>query len=339
MKRRNLILLLGGTGSAALSTGTGAFSSASADRSVEVSVVEDESAYVGYEALPEVEEDEEQGGGGQDKKSITVEDGDRVTLLRVANRFPENSGIGIVGIDFVDNKDLFSDLAVELSTDDEYEQMGDSEVRRGPFEDGGPVRDEYAFGPGEYAYVTAVVHRDPAEYDIESAAEYDIEITVRVRGTKDTGVSASIFGDTRAFKLRIEADDDGGTATVSGVEFRSGNSGVVLNTQQGNNGPGAASAGGNSSTEITASAYYEDGGDVNKTGEVSVLADEEIKLKDFDDSLDNGKRIVGIEVKGISGVFDRGQTSASGNSDNYSGTTNGTVDLQDASFYEQFVDD
>ncbi|TKX85358.1 hypothetical protein EXE43_14040 [Halorubrum sp. SS5] len=332
MKRRNLILLLGGTGSAALSTGTGAFSSASADRSVEVSVVEDENAYVGYMALPEVEEDEEQSDDDEEKKSITVKDGDRVALLRVANRFPENSGIGIVGIDFADNGNLFSDLAVELSTDDEYEQMGDSEVRDGPYKKGGPVPDDHAFGPGEYAYVMADVHGPPDEYEIE--------LTVRVRGTEDTGVSASIFGDTRAFKLRIEADDDdGGTVSVSGVEFKSGNSGVVLNTQQGDNSPGTASAGGNSSTEITASAYYEDGGDVKKTGEASVLADEKIKLKDFDDSLDNGKRIVGIEVKGISGVFDRGQTPAPGNSDNNNGTVNGTVELQDASFYEQFVDD
>ncbi|MGM0448403.1 MAG: hypothetical protein ACQERM_09170, partial [Methanobacteriota archaeon] len=123
MKRRNLILLLGGTGSAALGTGTGAFSSASADRSVEVSVVEDENAYVGYMALPEVEELSDD--DAEDKKSITVEDGDRVTLLRVANRFPDDSGIGIVGIDFADHDGLFSDLRIELSTDDEYEQMGD----------------------------------------------------------------------------------------------------------------------------------------------------------------------------------------------------------------------
>ena len=208
MKRRTLILLLGGGGSAALSTGTGAFSSASADRSVEVSVVEDENAYVGYMALPEVEELSDD--DGKEKKSITVEDGDRVTLLRVANRFPENSGIGIVGIDFAGNKDLFSDLAVELSTDDEYEQMGDSEVRRGPYEDGGPVHDEYAFGPGEYAYVTADVHGPPDEYEIE--------ITVRVRGTKNTGVSASIFGDTRAFELHV-VDPQPNAADINNVIF------------------------------------------------------------------------------------------------------------------------
>ena len=331
MKRRNLILLLGGTGSAALSTGTGAFSSASADRSVEVSVVEDESAYVGYMALPEVVEDEgDDGDDGDEQKSITVEDGERVTLLKIENRFPGDSGIGVVGIDFADDDHLFSDLAVELSDDDEYEQMEDSEVRRGPYKKGGPVPDDHAFGPGECAYVMADVHGDPTEYHIE--------ITIRVRGTEDTGVSASIFGDTRAFKLRIEADNDNGTATVSGVEFKSGNSGVVLNTQQGDTSPGTASAGGNSSTEITASAYYEDSGEVKKTDEAEVSADKKIKLKDFDDSLDNGKRIVGIEVKGISGVFDRGQTSASGDSDNYSGTTDGTLDLQDASFYEDFVD-
>ena len=327
MKRRNLILLLGGTGSAALGTGTGAFSSASADRSVEVSVVEDENAYVGYKALPEVAEQTDD----DEKKSITVEDGDRVKLLKIENRFPDDSGIAVVGIDFADDDHLFSGLAVDLSDDDEYEQMEDSEVRDGPYKKGGPVPDDHAFGPGEYAYVTADVHGPPDEYEIE--------ITVRVRGTKDTGVSASIFGDTRAFKLRIEADDDSGTTTVSGVEFKSGNSGVVLNTQQGDSSPETASAGDNSSTEITASAYYEDGGEVKKTDEAEVSADKKIKLKDFDDSLDNGKRIVGIEVKEISGVFDRGQTSASGDSDNYSGTTDGTVKLEDASFYEQFVDD
>jgi hypothetical protein len=210
MKRRNLILLLGGTGSAALSTGTGAFSSASADRSVEVSVVEDENAYVGYMALPEVEEDEEQGGGGQDKKSMTVEDGDRVTLLRVANRFPENSGIGIVGIEFADNEDLFTNLAVELSADDEYEQMADNQVRSGPYEAGGPVPDEHAFGPGDYASVTADVHGEPGPYDIE--------ITIRVRGTEDTGVSASIFGDTRVFELHL-TDPQPNAADINNVIF------------------------------------------------------------------------------------------------------------------------
>lgn len=48
MKRRNLILLLGGASSGAMSVGTGAFSSMEAERGVEVSVVDDDRALVGY---------------------------------------------------------------------------------------------------------------------------------------------------------------------------------------------------------------------------------------------------------------------------------------------------
>ena len=47
MKRRTLILLLGGASSGAMSVGTGAFSSVSAEREVSVNVVEDENAYLG----------------------------------------------------------------------------------------------------------------------------------------------------------------------------------------------------------------------------------------------------------------------------------------------------
>ena len=49
MKRRHLILLLGGASSGAMSVGTGAFSSVEADRGVAVNVVDDESAYLGLE--------------------------------------------------------------------------------------------------------------------------------------------------------------------------------------------------------------------------------------------------------------------------------------------------
>jgi hypothetical protein len=49
MKRRHLILLLGGVSSGAMSVGTGAFSSVEADRGVSVNVVDDEDAYLGLE--------------------------------------------------------------------------------------------------------------------------------------------------------------------------------------------------------------------------------------------------------------------------------------------------
>lgn len=49
MKRRTLILLLGGASSGAMSVGTGAFSSVEAERGVAVNVVEDENAYLGLD--------------------------------------------------------------------------------------------------------------------------------------------------------------------------------------------------------------------------------------------------------------------------------------------------
>jgi len=45
MKRRELILLLGGASSGAMSVGTGAFSSVEAERDVEEDVVDDENAF------------------------------------------------------------------------------------------------------------------------------------------------------------------------------------------------------------------------------------------------------------------------------------------------------
>ena len=54
MKRRNLILLLGGASSGAMSVGTGAFSSVEAERGVKVSVVEDDEAYLGLDPVEEI---------------------------------------------------------------------------------------------------------------------------------------------------------------------------------------------------------------------------------------------------------------------------------------------
>ena len=335
MKRRNFILLLGGTGSAALGTGTGAFSSASADRSVEVSVVEDGSAYVGYEALPDAGEaggDAGDAGDESDEKSMTVENGERVRLVQVTNRFPGDAGIGVVGVDFGGSGHLFSDLEVERSDDGGYEQMTDREVRRGPFERGGPVDPENAFTPGEYADVTAVVDGDPKVYET-------IEVTVQVRGTAEAGLSAKIFGDTRAFSLTVEEADADGASDVSGVAFGPGKSGVVIEMNESDTDLGAASTESDESEgRIDATVYYEDG-DVVRSARAAVPANEELKAKRFDDSLSNGKRIVGVAVDGIDGVFAREQTSAPGNSENNNGSVSETVPPGEASFSDDLVDD
>lgn len=49
MKRRKFILLLGGTSAGALTVGSGTFSSAAAERGVNISIVPDNQAFVGYE--------------------------------------------------------------------------------------------------------------------------------------------------------------------------------------------------------------------------------------------------------------------------------------------------
>jgi hypothetical protein len=86
MKRRNLILLLGGTGSAALSTGTGAFSSMEAERGVEVNVVDDDVAYVGY---------------SESDKTIpsNLKNDGSLHLVTITNRFSEEIRITDVSID------------------------------------------------------------------------------------------------------------------------------------------------------------------------------------------------------------------------------------------------
>ena len=75
MKRRHFILMLGGASSGALSIGTGAFSSAQMERGVNVSVVDDDRAFVGYESESRVIPDD-------------LED-DRVTLVTVKNQFAQ----------------------------------------------------------------------------------------------------------------------------------------------------------------------------------------------------------------------------------------------------------
>ena len=77
MKRRNLILLLGGASSGALSVGTGAFSGVEADRDVEVNVVKDEKAYLGLKNLTENED-------GDDE---IVPSGTKTEAVRISNRF------------------------------------------------------------------------------------------------------------------------------------------------------------------------------------------------------------------------------------------------------------
>ena len=85
MKRRKFILLLGGTSAGALTVGSGAFSSGAAKRSINVGVVPDDHAYVGYEIQ-----------GDSNPPEIVVTAGEYEELVRGKNRFPEDTEIETV---------------------------------------------------------------------------------------------------------------------------------------------------------------------------------------------------------------------------------------------------
>ena len=76
MKRRQLILMLGGSSAGAMTIGSGAFSSAQMERGVNVSVVEDDKALVGYRSEKRVLPEDLDGDG-------------RVPLVVVTNQFAQ----------------------------------------------------------------------------------------------------------------------------------------------------------------------------------------------------------------------------------------------------------
>ena len=180
MRRRNLILLLGGASSGAMSVGTGAFSSMEAERGVEVNVVEDDEAFVGYETPEENE-----------NGNVPVSDGDRLTLVTVRNRFSSNHAIGLVGFEIDDDgKDIIEDVSVDVEPPDKSEKDPSS------IEDLGKEYDiqstEKTFKPPGKAQITANID------GISSGQTVDIEVTVTVKGT---GVAARLFGNTRMFTI------------------------------------------------------------------------------------------------------------------------------------------
>ncbi|SNR30263.1 hypothetical protein SAMN06266787_1011063 [Halorubrum ezzemoulense] len=93
MKRRNLILLLGGASSGAMSVGTGAFSSMEAERGVSVDVVKDSRAFVGYKTPND---------------GSTVSEGDSITLVTVTNRF--NHDLSIAEVEVGEGDDILGEV-------------------------------------------------------------------------------------------------------------------------------------------------------------------------------------------------------------------------------------
>ena len=94
MKRRHFILLLGGGSSGALGVGTGAFSSVDAERDVEVSVVEDDEAYLGLEV---------------ETRTVTV--GQSTDVVEITNRFADTDTLSL-DVSVEDTSDTVDEVAV-----------------------------------------------------------------------------------------------------------------------------------------------------------------------------------------------------------------------------------
>ena len=183
MKRRSLILLLGGASSGAMSIGTGAFSSVEAERGVEVNVVEDENAYLGLEQI---------------RQTVSGDDGTRV--IQVTNQFGGALDISITvdqrdgTIDEIEGKGI--EIEDDRGSDDEDEEDGEEETD----ENDRCEDDDRVLCIGEEAFIT-----------VECEGNGRVEFTLTFDGTvSKTGTTVD---RTRTFRLdcdgnEAEANDD-----------------------------------------------------------------------------------------------------------------------------------
>jgi len=123
MKRRHLILTLGGASAGAMTIGSGAFSSAQVERGVSVSVVDDDHALVGYDSPSD------------DVDGKQVAHGEQVGLVTVENRFAGDVEISIedVTLDVTPDNGEYPNVT-EVTYDDGTFGPGHSETIKGAIE-------------------------------------------------------------------------------------------------------------------------------------------------------------------------------------------------------------
>lgn len=114
MKRRTLILLFGGGSSSALTLGSGAFSSANMDRGINVDVVSDDEALVGYES-----------------SDITVTGDETVVLVEVHNQFNEDVDLSIADVEVTVDRDEGDPDVTAIDTAEKAFSTGESGEIRG----------------------------------------------------------------------------------------------------------------------------------------------------------------------------------------------------------------
>ncbi|ELZ54140.1 hypothetical protein C465_00097 [Halorubrum distributum JCM 9100] len=285
MKRRTLILLLGGASSGAMSIGTGAFSSMEAERNVSVNVEDDEDAYIRYE---------------KPSDGKTVEYGEQVTLVRVRNQFGGNQDLALVGVEYEyededREDDVLRNVAVErydspaapdeTLSDEDFTDVDDDHVaiERGSTNGNYPAANESdAFGPGEWVRIVADAH-------VPAGDSPDIEVTITIEGVKG-GISAQLFGETRAFSL-TGAEDVSASQTPT-VDFKGSSDNAKLD--------GAESG-------VLTRVWYRDESEGEETLEnrEENLSNGQIRNQLFNGSEKSDKRIVAVSLTDLNRTYVR----------------------------------
>ena len=178
MKRRNLILLLGGASSGAMTVGTGAFSSAQVERGVEVNVVPDDEAFVGYDS--------------GDEKEAT--DGETLELVTVENRFANDVKLSVS--EFVVTPESGDYPDIDGLTPESSEETGSDDP------------ETIHVGAGESETIDGTVRCDG------NSGRATVEVTIRVEGG---GVSAELFGDTETRRFDVVCGGETAFTAESGV--------------------------------------------------------------------------------------------------------------------------
>ena len=199
MKRRNLLLLLGGASSGALTVGTGAFSSAQVERGVNVNVVEDDEAFVGYDS--------------GDAKEAT--DGETLELVTVENRFANDVKLSVS--EFVVTPESGDYPDIDGLTPESSEETGSDDP------------ETIHVGAGETETIDGTVRCDG------NSGRATVQVTIRVEGG---GVSAELFGDTETRRFDVVCGGETAFTAASGVgvkgvEFNGNGNAEVLSPETG----------------------------------------------------------------------------------------------------------
>jgi hypothetical protein len=266
-----------------MSVGTGAFSSMEAERNVSVNVEDDKDAYIRYETPSD---------------GASVERGERVTLVRVRNQFGGNQDLALVGVEYEyededREDDVLRNVAVErydspaapdkTLSDEDFTAVDEGHVaiERGSTDGDYPAaNDDDAFGPGEWVRIVADAH-------VPAGDSPDIEVTITIEGV-DGGISAQLFGETRAFTLTGAEDVSASEAPT--VDFKGDSDNAKLE--------GAES-------EIPTRVWYRDESAGTLEHVTQSLSNGQIRNQLFSGSNKNGKRIVAVSLTNLNRTYIR----------------------------------